>query len=309
MPDLDPTLPCSTASALVGEPLIGTAPTAAAWLCLEQPGPWGRTGFTGSHLDPELGARLEGAAGSAGVRPALIRRPGTHPDTHPAQRTVLLAATHPRDPWLLVGTVEDPGVLLDLDLHALARGDREAVLASLPTLRPDDTPLLLVCTNGRRDTCCARLGRPVALAGAAAHPGRVWEVTHTSGHRLAATTVLLPSGYLHGRVVDGSALLDSADRGRLELRGLRGRTTWPSAGQAAEDAVRRGAGIDGLGDVALVEQSDGGAWRVVAADGREWSVEVRSHVDDAERPESCGKLPKPVTSWQAGTPRALIFDS
>jgi hypothetical protein len=243
------------------------------------------------------------------VRPALIRRPGAHPDTHPAQRTVLLAATDPRDPWLLVGTVADPAVLLDLDLHALARGDSEAVLASLPTLRRDDTPLLLVCTNGRRDTCCARLGRPVALAGAAVHPGRVWEVTHTSGHRLAATTVLLPSGYLHGRVVDGTALLDGADHDRLELRGLRGRTTWPPAGQAADEAVRRAAGLHGIDDIVLVEQSAGDSWRVVAVDDRAWSVEVRSEVDDAERPESCGKEPKPVTSWRAAAPRALAFES
>ena len=154
--------------------------------------------------------------------------------------------------------------------------------------------MLLVCTNGTRDTCCARLGRPVAGAAESAFPGRVWEVTHTSGHRFAPTSVLLPSGYLHGRILDAAVILRAADAGELSLAGLRGRSTWPAEGQAAEEAVRRGNAITGL-DVLSVA-SDGDAWVVSHVDGRSWRVRVDASVepDTPLRAESCGKALKPV---------------
>ena len=58
---------------------------------------------------------------------------------------------------------------------------------SLPTLEPTHQAHLLVCTNGTRDVCCATKGRPVAQGACKALPDRVWEVTHTSGHRFAPT--------------------------------------------------------------------------------------------------------------------------
>ena len=70
-------------------------------------------------------------------------------------------------PWLLAVRVATPADLLSADLGALARGDRAAVARSLPGARPSE-PVLLVCTNGRRDVCCAVRGRPVALEAAAA---------------------------------------------------------------------------------------------------------------------------------------------
>jgi hypothetical protein len=281
---------CTDSSAAADEPLIGSAPDAVAWVCLEQPGPWGRKAFTDSHLDPELGAAIEHAAGAAGVRPALIRRPGRHADAAGAH-TVLVAFTHPTGSWMLTGTVADPTALTGLDWDAVARGDRDAVRASLPALGPSSEPQLLVCTNGTRDTCCALLGRPVALAAADAAPRRVWEVTHTSGHRFAPTTVLLPSGYLHGRLLDATPVLHAADAGELALDGLRGRSTWPAPAQAAEELVRRSHGITGI-DVLTVSPA-GGDWLVTHVDGRAWTVAVTTKVE-GERAESCGKVLKPV---------------
>ncbi|RZI80471.1 MAG: sucrase ferredoxin, partial [Microbacterium sp.] len=215
-----PELSCTDATAAAGEALIGSAPAAVAWVCLEQNGPWGKKAWTDSHLDHDLGGRIEALAESHRVRPSLIRRPGRSEDVAATGvRTVLIGHTHPDRSWLLVGTVSDPATLLDLDWAAVAAGDRDAVLASLPSLSPSDEPHLLVCTNGTRDACCARLGRPIAAHASAAYPGRVWEVTHTSGHRFAATTVLLPSGTLHGRVLDATLLLAAADRGELALTG------------------------------------------------------------------------------------------
>ena len=292
---------CSAASVAVGEPLAGSAPDAVAWVCLEQNGPWGAKAWTDSHLDAGLGTRIEATAAQHGVRPSMIRRPGRHADAGTSdERHVLVAHTRPGNAWLLSGRIPSPEALLDLDWAAVAAGDLATAHRSLPMLEAGTDPVLLVCTNGTRDTCCARLGRPVALAAATVDPGHVWEVTHTSGHRFAATTVVLPAGVLHGRVLDATRLLADAKDGRLDLTGYRGRSTWSAGAQIAEDHIRRTEGIVGLDDLDVVPEID--AWTVRHRDGRSWWVAVTS-TESGERPESCGKDAKPVRRFEARTVR------
>lgn len=298
---------CSTLSEQVHEPTAGTAPHALAWLGLEQNGPWGARAFTQSHLDPEVGRALEDTCARFDVRPALIRRPGRHadPDVPGAPRHVLLGYTWPGRTWLLEGTVRDPAELLDLDWAALRAGDLAAVRRTLPAVHRTDRPHLLVCTNGKRDLCCAVKGRPVATAAAAAFPGQVWEVTHTSGHRFAPTAVLLPAGTLHGRLDEAAAvqLVLAAERGLTVPAGSRGRSTWPIAAQVAELAVREQESVLGLDALTVVACDEGGdeTWRVGVEhrDGRRWQVRVHSEESPAERPNSCGKLLTPL-SWLVG---------
>lgn len=283
-------LVCSTDSLAAGEPLIGSAPTHTGWLCLEQAGPWGRKALTQSKLDPDIGATLEERAATVGIRPTLIRRSGRNCDAEDADTSrpwLLLAHTSPAGAWLVQRRLDDPAEVLDVDLAALAAGDRSA----FPGFTDVAHEMLFVCTNGKRDTCCARLGRPVSLSAAAAYPGRVWEITHTSGHRFAPTTVLLPSGHLHGRVLDGGALLAAADRGELVTETWRGRSTWPADAQAAEDVVRRDHAITGLHDLSVAPADDD--WLVTHPDGRSWRLRVEGSVS-GERAESCGKDPVPV---------------
>ncbi len=288
---------CTDATAAAGEALIGSAPEAVAWVCLEQNGPWGKKAWTDSHLDAGLGRTIEKTASEHGVRPSLIRRPGRHASSAGAvQRQVLIAFTNPGNSWLLTGAVAAPDVLLELDWAALGRGDLDATLRSMPSLAVSQEPVLLVCTNGTRDTCCALLGRPVAAAATEQHPGKVWEVTHTSGHRFAATTVLLPSGTLHGRVLEASPLLEAAERGELVLSGYRGRSTWSTGAQVAEDHVRRTVSITGLDDLTVVPEVD--AWSVRHRDGRRWWVAV-SAGPGGERPPSCGKPAEPFKTYTA----------
>jgi hypothetical protein len=306
---------CSDGSLAVGEQLAGTAPHAVAWVALEQSGPWGPKAFTDSHLDKDLGRAIEIAAAAHGIRPSLIRRPGRHADRHAEAgtdpRQLLVAYTRPGGAWLLEGTLEQPGHLLDLDWESLQRGDLQGVRRSLPPLQASTRPHLLVCTNGRRDVCCATKGRPVALGAAGIFPGRVWEVTHTSGHRFAATSVLLPAGMLHGRLdVDAAAgVLVAADRGETVLAGSRGRSTWAPPAQVAELAVReevKELSLDALfvdaHDPALPGSVDAPgspvphAWVTVVrhVDGRAWRVETVARESAVQRAESCGKAPKPL---------------
>ncbi|MCG8927159.1 sucrase ferredoxin [Lentzea sp. CC55] len=266
---------CSTLSDFAGEPLAGTAATATAWLCLEQPGPWGRDALTESHLDPELGAELARRAAGTGVRILLIRRPGRHADDHvPATRRLYLASTKPGGSWLEQADLASPEEALELDFEALGAG-RSTAFGT-----PVHDPLLLICTNSKRDVCCALYGRPIATA------LRLWECTHTGGHRFAPTGVLLPTGHLYGR-------LDHRLAERVVTEGLladrcRGRSCFTPRGQVAEVAVREKTGE--TRDVLTVVAETADSATVRHADGREWRVSLAEQ-PVPPRPASCGKSP------------------
>ncbi|CAM5393253.1 Sucrase ferredoxin OS=Streptomyces alboniger OX=132473 GN=CP975_26905 PE=4 SV=1 [Streptomyces alboniger] len=256
---------------------------------IEQPGPWGAKALTSSHLDPELGSALEAAAEGTGVRVALIRRPGRHTAGRPmARHQVYVAHTAPGHAWLRSYVTDDPRRLLDLDFAALGAGDHGGFGTPYT-----GAPLALVCTNGKRDRCCALLGRPLAEELAAAGEEGVWEITHLGGHRFAPTVLVLPYGYAYGRTETHSVkeILAAARTGRVVLEGCRGSSAWERPGQAAELAVRAATGEVAAGtlDVIPTEETDG-RWEVTVAhtDGRRWQVTVERGASLPPRPESCG---------------------
>ncbi|MET8758365.1 sucrase ferredoxin [Lentzea sp. NPDC004782] len=266
---------CSTLSGAAGEPLAGTAATATAWLCLEQPGPWGRDAVVQSHLDPELGAELTRRAAGTGVRILLIRRPGKHADTHVgAGRRLYLASTTPGASWLEQADLAAPEEALELDFAALGEG-RSTAFGT-----PVTTPLLLVCTNSKRDVCCALYGRPIATA------LNLWECTHTGGHRFAPTGILLPTGHLYGRL--DHQLAERVVTGGITADRCRGRSCFTARGQVAEVAVR--ARLGETRDVLTVVAETADSATVRHADGREWRVTLAEQPVPA-RPASCGQFP------------------
>jgi hypothetical protein len=295
---------CSVLSQAADASAYGTAAPATFWLALEQNGPWGRQAATQSHLDAVLGGALERACADRGGRLTVIRRPVEHPDTHTPTTHRCYAAWAGPEPFLLSGELASPEQLRALDLGALSRGDRDGVLASLPLLTPAD-PVLLVCTNGRRDVCCAVRGRPVAAAEHTAYPGRVWECSHTGGHRYAPTGVLLPWGRTLARLDDPAArgLLAAADEGHLP-HGLlgprhdRGSSALPPAAQAAESAVRAEIGETRLTALAATVADRSETVAVHHVDGWRWLVELERQVG-SPRPDSCGKAAVPSWTWTA----------
>ncbi|MFD5269401.1 sucrase ferredoxin [Streptomyces sp. NPDC058335] len=285
---------CTTVSRDLDEPMAGTAATATTWLLLEQPGPWGAKALTSSHLDPSLGRALEAAAQGTGVRVALIRRPGPHADLGTAShRKVYAAHTVPGRVWLRSATTDDPGRLLDLDFAALGRGDHHTFDTALHGRPHTGDPLALVCTNGKRDRCCALLGRPLAAELSASGVDGVWEVTHLGGHRFSPTVLVLPYGYAYGRAQAHSVkeVLHGAQEGRVVVEGCRGNSAWERPGQAAELAVRTATGEYAAEALSVVRtQGEAPRWEVTVAhvDGRHWRVVVAQGASLPPRPESCG---------------------
>ncbi|MCW7945971.1 sucrase ferredoxin [Streptomyces hygroscopicus] len=287
---------CTTASQDLDEPLAATAASARTWLLLEQPGPWGAKALTSSHLDPALGHALEAAAEGTGVRIALIRRPGRHADCGmSAVRQVYAAHTTPGNVWLQAATTSAPERLLDLDFAALGMGDSHTFDSVLQGRPHTGDPFAFVCTNGKRDRCCALLGRPLAAELTASGVDAVWEVTHLGGHRFSPTVLVLPFGYAYGRAQAHHVkeVLQGVREGRVVVEGCRGRSTWERPAQAAELAVRTVA-HEYAADALTVVRTDGAAprWEVTVAhtDGRLWRVIVARGASLPPRPESCGSV-------------------
>ncbi|MEU9331885.1 sucrase/ferredoxin-like family protein [Streptomyces sp. NPDC048290] len=285
---------CATVSRDLDEPVSGTAATARTWLLLEQPGPWGAHALTASHLDPAVGRALETAAEGTGVRVALIRRPGRHADCGtPTARQVYAAHTAPSGVWLRSATTTDPSRLLDLDFAALGRGDHRTFDTALQGRPHQGDPLALVCTNGKRDRCCALLGRPLATELTASGVPGIWEVTHLGGHRFSPTVLVLPYGYAYGRAAAHTIkeVLQGVQEGRVVVEGCRGCSAWERPGQAAELAVRISAREYAAGVLSVIGTVGGAPrWEVTVAheDGRRWRVVVAQGASLPPREETCG---------------------
>lgn len=273
MLDTPVTFRCSQASSDDGEPLIGTAPTESRFLFVEHAGPWGRAAVADSRLPAEVRAHL---AAAEGVRVQLIRR--HRGETRPGVR-VFAAATDRGDVRVESALLDDDTALLELDLAALAATGT----LGLPAY---DEPLWLVCTNGRRDLCCADLGRATVRALATRWPEATWETTHLGGHRFAATLLALPSLVTLGRLLPDEAVAACSEvaGGRVSLDHHRGRAGWPAIAQVADDHVRRELGLAPIDAIDL---------RAVAGDrvtlgvaGERWQVVVAAAAGEPRR-QSC----------------------
>lgn len=271
---------------------MATASRVRRWVLVERPGPWGHDALTESRLDPEVGRRLGLAGRDHGARVLLIRRPGWDRDDGP--RRLVLVNSDRRHRWIAHLEFDDERDLLDVDLSVLAaheppRADRLRGVRSAGAHLVDD-PLVLVCTHGRHDACCANLGRPVVRA--LADSGlEVWESSHVGGDRFAANLVALPSGVYLGRVEPEHAV--SVVRGlledRIDLDTYRGRSCFPTIVQAAEIVARRELDATRVDELVLERVDvDGDVVRgAFSAHGDGILVTVRRHPTEPVR-LSCG---------------------
>ncbi|GAB3017394.1 hypothetical protein GCM10011376_02350 [Nocardioides flavus (ex Wang et al. 2016)] len=227
MTDPAPGFRCSLASLTDDEPIAGTAPTDPELLLVECPGPWGRDAVADNRLPDVVRAHLA----SLDLKVLLLRRC----DGSAGPGTRVFRATATPDGYVVRGTVLDrPEDLLDLDLT-----DPGALSAY-------DGPLWLVCTNGKRDRCCAEIGRPVARLIAEEWPDATWETTHLGGHRFSGTLLALPSGLTLGRLGTTNALAACAAvaRGEVPVEVTRGRAGRPGVEQVRELYVLTGGDMD-----------------------------------------------------------------
>jgi hypothetical protein len=266
---------CSALAEQLGEPLAGTVDQRRRWLLLEDRSPWSTDAVA-----ERFGADVAATAKRLGLRLLLVRRREGDPADDAVRRAFLVDGEAAA---MAVRTVRGPG---DLDPVAVADMPLDEFGARLTD------PILLVCTNGRRDACCALRGRALTNVLADKHGERTWECTHLGGHRLSANLVCLPHGIVYGRVApeDGPRLAMLYLAGELDPEHLRGRSAWPAAAQVAEVELRRRLGMNGVDDLRLVAAvDDGERARVTLAGlgGEEHEIELRAERLEPPRPISC----------------------
>ena len=264
------------------EPLPGTAKKESVYVLFEWPGGWSRDVLDGDTFGPELTAQLKAKLkGVAGLQ--LIRRPGRDGRQVGKMHRCYLV-------WAERGVMElvlltGPEKILDLDLTGPRRNGGGAV----------ETPLVLVCTHAKRDTCCAVKGRPLAAELVEDYPDMVWETSHTKGHRFAPSVMLMPWGYSFGRMNKEAAaqMIAAAARGKYFYPVNRGRGIFGPRGQVAELAVAREL-IDASEDLyygQLHAEDEKQGPVVTHADGRRWSVTLEQRAVEGVV-SSCGDAPK-----------------
>jgi (2Fe-2S) ferredoxin len=204
---------------------------------LEHPGPWRIDAIPGAGIDPDILSALLQRAGSD-TRVLLVRRPGR-------------IDRHARRSWILAGldmdTVTGPW-RNDDDLLGAADALTRASRVAGPS-----QPVILVCTHGIHDVCCALRGRPVASALASRWPELVWECSHIGGDRFAPNVVVLPDGFYYGNLDPDSALgtIEAHLAGTVLPDRLRGMARFVPPVQAAVIAAHQHFGPLGPADVSV----------------------------------------------------------
>ncbi|GAB3076262.1 MULTISPECIES: sucrase ferredoxin [unclassified Phycicoccus] len=247
---------CATEARVRGDSLSASAAPALRWLLVEHDGPWLPAAFSSPGLEGPVGRALHDAALAVRGRALLIRRPGRRP--HREVRSWVVVDRDGTQQW---GSWRHPEDLLGA-AEVMRSGPEPP-----PTARAGSTPpLVLVCTHGRHDLCCAVRGRPVVAALAQRWADRTWECSHIGGDRFAPNVLLLPDGAYYGNLDATSALrvVEAHLRGTVTPHHFRGVSTHPPAVQAALGAVLTDYGPAGLGDVrdALCEELGDESFRV-----------------------------------------------
>ncbi len=276
---------CAARSLAAAEPMLGTAIAGVRyWLVLEYPGPWGAKALAESGLPGSVKERLATLEQELGARVQFIKQ--TNPVAGSTIR-LYVADAEPTRPALFRFDLANYTDLLEIDLAGLIQG-------TVAYQERRSTELLfLVCTNGRRDRCCAKWGLPVWAAGHAVAPEACWQTTHIGGHRFAATLIALPHGLVYGRIQPGemASLLAAHSSGACYRPDrLRGRTTYSPAVQAAEGFLRAALDELSLTGLALDSVSAADERTLVAftQDGVRHTVEVVAHAPTVITPASCG---------------------
>ncbi len=289
---------CSLSSLELDEPLFATATETQVYFLLEYNQAWNAKAFDESDLPEEVKTQVKQELKRIpGARMLMIKGQSGHSVSNPH---FFAARLSDRGATLYAFQLAGYTDLLDLDLPALAAGsERYAAQRS-------QGPLYLVCTNGRRDLCCAEHGPAVIHSISPSLGTNLWQTSHVGGHRFAANLVYLPYGLFFGRLDSLSAkeVVTALQRGELDLNHYRGRACYAPPAQAAEYYLRRQTGrleVDAF-CLVQVEQTSDQEWRLVFSatqTSAHYVLEVRRQVSDVSFFQSCrqDKL-SPLVNYQ-----------
>ncbi len=290
----DPHEFCTVLSEQAKEPLYGTAVHVHTWFLLQYDGSWQAEAANHNDLPPHIQNWLNEQVNAVeNGRLQFIRQ---QPKQDKLAFFIAIADdAAPRLYHFLLDTNDD---LFSLDVPAIIAGD--AVYNQF--IRTE--PLFLVCTNGKRDRCCAKFGAPVYQSLATQVDADAWQTTHLGGHRFSATGLVFPNGVSYGRLAPDAIadFVSTIQQGDIPLNHYRGRCCYTSAEQAAEYFLRQQTGqltADYFRHV--VSQGNGRSWQIQFTSSPTPILTVRLAQLTEKRPmqASCGSPKiKPAPIYQ-----------
>ena len=281
---------CSDFSISLGEPVFATAPRIEAWVLLEYPYAHPAKALKESTLQENIKAHLSAALDSIPhSRLLMIKRSNRKPQSGV---NLILALSGTNNPRMTRFQLKDYPDIPSIDLEAAF-----TELANNPE-KGEVSPLILICTNGKRDVCCARYGLPLFNEMRKYDRADVWQSSHMGGHRFAANVISLPYGIYYARIpVSGAGLfVEHCSNGEINLPYYRGRTCYTAEQQAAEYLLRQHNGNLAVHDLLLqrTSQTDEDRWQVEfrSQASENFIVSVRKGVSSYTIIESCGSPQK-----------------
>ncbi len=255
-----PDFHCTDWSLAIDEPMAGTAVSSKVWLFLEYNQPWTAKATSDNSLPLPVQTWLAEQAAAVNGRLQFIKQSRGGRTTW-AFFVACFGDVASRVYRFDLASYND---LFDLDLSAIVAG------AARYHANRTTEPQLLVCTNGKRDVCCALHGMALLRALAAQTDSVLWQTTHLGGHRFAPTLLTLPDGVNYGRInpEDAPHLLQHVHNHTLWLEKLRGRVCYDAVTQFADLALRQ--------ETAVLDLTGYGHLSTDVVDESKWQVRFRS---------------------------------
>ena len=217
---------CSQVALENEELMAGTAVSAPVWILLEYRQLWQAKATSDNTLPVSVKTWLDEQLANVNGRLQFIRQTPFQQQRY----RCFIAVPNAQNPRLYRFDFAEYEELLNIDLNTIVANAKQYA----PYLTTD--PLFLVCTNGKRDRCCAKFGTALYQTLSAKMGTAVWQTTHLGGHRFAPTLMSFPAGICYGQVTndDIPSLLTAQKNGELCLPKLRGRAVYDAITQLAE---------------------------------------------------------------------------
>jgi len=215
---------CSAASRYFKEDIHGSAANYNGFILLEHSDPFPEK-VTQAHFDPLFLASLQELAKQKKAKLLLIRNRKTGFKT-----CRLIYVDCIRNRYLTLHSTPADVAAIRLEYYI-----------DNPHAIWETEPFYIVCTNGKKDKCCAKFGFPVfKFIENHDKAVTVFESTHVGGDRFAANAVCLPMGIYYGRVMveDVDAILEATEQGQIYYPNYRGISTRSFLYQSVECYLR-----------------------------------------------------------------------
>ena len=281
-------LRCSQSSLAAGEHLYATAPRTEFWILIEYHDTIGAKALKDSSLPEPVISHLSQLQKTISHSRLLLIKKINRSPRKKLSAFVCFSAENP--PHLYRMDFHNYDELLAIDFPGIFSG------STGEKFEPIQDKLYLVCTNGKRDRCCALWGGAVFKTASNYVGGSVWQSSHVGGHRFAANMICLPHGIYYGRVRPESVtgIIDGYRDQLIDLEHLRGRACYPPEAQAAEYYLLRESPqprLDAyrLDEIRTISETVRDVQFLSNLDGTRYSIQIRIEPSDREIFESCSK--------------------